>query len=149
METRSLGSLTVSLVGLGCNNFGSRVDEEQSRAVVAAALDAGVTLFDTADVYGGTRSEVLLGEALRRAGRRDQAMIATKFGAPLGEGQGSATGSGGPGGAAPAYVRAACEDSLRRLGVDAIDLYQQHVPVPSALPVAPRANGTPVPLVLP
>src|SRR6266545_569971 len=90
METRSIGSLKVSLVGLGCNNFGGRSNEEQSTAVVHAALDAGITLFDTADVYGGTRSEEYLGQAL--AGRRDEVVIATKFGMPLGgPGQGGAS----------------------------------------------------------
>ncbi len=117
METRTIGSLTVSLVGLGCNNFGMRIDEAQTKAVVDAARDAGITLFDTADVYGGTKSEVLLGKAI--AGHRDEVVIATKFGAPLGEGKS---------GASPAYVRSACEDSLRRLGTDHIDLYQLHFP---------------------
>lgn len=117
METRQIGELTVSLVGLGCNNFGSRMDDDAVATVVDAALDAGVTLFDTADVYGGTRSERLLGAALGR--RRDEAVVATKFGMPAGD---------GPGGAAPAYVRSACEASLRRLGTDRIDLYQLHVP---------------------
>ena len=117
MESRSIGSLSVSLVGLGCNNFGMRMDLDRTRAVVDAALDAGITLFDTADVYGGTKSEEFLGQAL--GNRRDQVVIATKFGAPLGEGKQ---------GAAPAYVKAACEDSLRRLGTDRIDLYQLHMP---------------------
>ena len=117
METRSLGSLTVSVVGLGCNNFGARMDDADVDAVVGAALDAGITLFDTADVYGGTRSEELLGQALR--GRRDRAVVATKFGMPVAEGKA---------GAAPAYVQSACEDSLRRLGIDHIDLYQLHAP---------------------
>jgi aryl-alcohol dehydrogenase-like predicted oxidoreductase len=107
-----------STVGLGCNNFGGRCDEEQSTAVVNAALDAGVTMFDTADVYGDSRSEEFLGRALAKAGRRDDVVIATKFGAALGEG----------GGGRPEYVRSAAEASLRRLGTDRIDLYQQHVP---------------------
>jgi len=118
METRQIGSLTVSLVGLGCNNFGMRIDEEQSADVVRAALDEGITLFDTADVYGGTKSEELLGRALGK--RRDEAVVATKFGAPLGE--------EGTGGAKPDYVKRACEASLRRLGMDRIDLYQLHFP---------------------
>jgi aryl-alcohol dehydrogenase-like predicted oxidoreductase len=96
-----------------------RIDEDRSREVVHAALDAGIDFFDTADVYGGTRSEEYLGRAL--AGRRDEAVVATKFGSPLGEG----------GGASPAWVAQACEDSLRRLGTDRIDLYQLHVPDPS------------------
>src|SRR2546430_13444291 len=81
MEMRKLGSLEVTLVGLGCNNFGMRIDEERSAAVVHAALDAGINVFDTADVYGGTRSEQYLGKAL--AGRRDEVVIATKFVAPI------------------------------------------------------------------
>ena len=78
METRRIGSLEVSLVGLGCNNFGMRIDDEASARVVHAALDAGITFFDTADIYGATQSEVFLGRAL--AGRRDAAVVATKFG---------------------------------------------------------------------
>ena len=117
METRRIGSLEVSLVGLGCNNFGMRIDEDESREVVKAALDAGITLFDTADIYGGTRSEEFLGRALD--GKRDDLVIATKFGAPVGEGLA---------GAKPEYVTTACEASLRRLGADHIDLYQLHMP---------------------
>lgn len=117
MESRTIGSLSVSLVGLGCNNFGGRIDADQTQAVVDAAIEAGITLFDTADVYGATKSEELLGRAI--GGRRDQVVIATKFGAPVGEGKQ---------GAAPDYVKAACEDSLRRLGTDRIDLYQLHMP---------------------
>jgi aryl-alcohol dehydrogenase-like predicted oxidoreductase len=119
VQTRSLGPLDVSLVGLGCNNFGRRIDAEATERVVRTALDAGITLFDTADVYGDGRSEELLGGAL--AGRRDEAVIATKFGMPLDEDRR---------GAHPDYVRAACDDSLRRLGVDHIDLYQLHRPDP-------------------
>ena len=107
----------VSLVGLGCNNFGMRCDEEQSRAVVAAALDEGITLFDTADSYGGTTSEEYLGRAL--GSHRDEVIVATKFGSPH---------SGLPGGASPEYVRQAADASLRRLGTDRIDLYQLHFP---------------------
>jgi aryl-alcohol dehydrogenase-like predicted oxidoreductase len=117
METRSLGSLEVGLVGLGCNNFGMRMDAGQVQAVVDAALDAGVTLFDTADIYGGTESERLLGAALGT--HRDDVVVATKFGAPVGEGLA---------GAAPDYVKAACDASLARLGTDRIDLYQLHFP---------------------
>ncbi len=117
METRSIGSLTVSVVGLGCNNFGSRLDQDATTEVVRAALDAGITLFDTADIYGATKSESYLGVAL--GARRDEVVVATKFGMPVAEGKA---------GAAPAYVRAACEDSLRRLGTDRIDLYQLHAP---------------------
>jgi aryl-alcohol dehydrogenase-like predicted oxidoreductase len=118
METRAIGSLKVSLVGLGCNNFGMRCDEARSTAVVHAALDAGITFFDTADVYGGTLSEQFLGRAL--AGRRDEVVIATKFGMPL--------GGEGEGGASASWIERAAEGSLRRLGTDHIDLYQQHVP---------------------
>ena len=118
MEIRSIGSLDVSVVGLGCNNFGRRIDEDRSRAVVDAALEAGITFLDTADVYGDTRSEEFLGRILR--GRRDGVVIATKFGMAIDDDR--------PGGAAPAYVRTACEASLRRLGTDAIDLYQLHKP---------------------
>jgi aryl-alcohol dehydrogenase-like predicted oxidoreductase len=119
METRRIGSLDVTLVGLGCNNFGGRLDEPQSVAVIEAALDAGITFFDTADVYGGTRSEEILGRALR--GRRDRVLIATKFGIALDDERK---------GASPAYVRRAVEDSLRRLRTDRIDLYQVHRPDP-------------------
>jgi aryl-alcohol dehydrogenase-like predicted oxidoreductase len=118
METRAIGSLKVSVVGLGCNNFGMRCDETQSTAVVHEALDAGITFFDTADVYGGTLSEQFLGRAL--AGRRDEVIVATKFGMPLG-GEGEA-------GASAAWIERAAEGSLRRLGIDCIDLYQQHAP---------------------
>ena len=119
METRRIGPLDVSLVGLGCNNFGRRIDADATREVVHTALDAGVTLFDTADVYGHGQSEEMLGAAL--AGRRDEAVIATKFGMALDDHRR---------GAHPDYVRSACEDSLRRLGTDRIDLYQLHQPDP-------------------
>ena len=107
METRRIGSLTVSLVGVGCNNFGMRIDEAESAAVVHAALDAGVTLFDTADVYGGTLSETFLGRAL--GARRHEAIVATKFGHRVDDSRR---------GARPDYVRQAVEESLRRLGTD-------------------------------
>lgn len=116
MEQRRIGSLSVSLVGLGCNNFGRRLGAEETARVVGAALDAGVTLFDTADVYGDGESERLLGKAL--AGRRDEARIATKFGHVMPDGSGTSA----------AWVREACEGSLRRLGTDRIDLYQVHTP---------------------
>ena len=121
MRYRQVGSsgLTVSVVGLGCNNFRSRMSDDAAFATVDAAIDAGITLFDTADVYGNKGgSEELLGEALR--GRRDQVVVATKFGAPMGDGE-RATGS-------RRYIRKAVEASLRRLGTDRIDLYQVHVP---------------------
>ncbi|SDT24121.1 aldo/keto reductase [Actinopolymorpha singaporensis] len=125
MRYRSLGrsGLLVSVVGLGCNNFGGRLDLAATRAVVDAALDAGVTLFDTADVYGGRGgSEELLGQAL--AGHRDEVVLATKFAGDMGYGP----VAGAPGGRA--YIRRAVEASLRRLRTDHIDLYQIHRPDP-------------------
>lgn len=119
MEKRRIGSLQVSVVGLGCNNFGWRLDADATAQVVHAALDAGVNFFDTADIYGGTKSEEYLGRALR--GRREQVVVATKFGMKVDEQRY---------GAKPAYVRQAAEDSLRRLGTDYIDLYQLHQPDP-------------------
>ncbi|MDA1077078.1 MAG: aldo/keto reductase [Proteobacteria bacterium] len=118
---RRLGKtgLYVSEVGLGCNNFGVRMDELATERVVHAALDQGITLFDTADVYGEQRSEVYLGKALQ--GRRDQAIVATKFGSPVGPGNLNRGGS-------RRYVRAAIEASLARLNTDYIDLYQIHFP---------------------
>jgi aryl-alcohol dehydrogenase-like predicted oxidoreductase len=126
MESRDLGPLEVSVVGLGCNNFGRRIGESESAEIVAAALEAGVTLFDTADVYGDGESERVLGRAL--GGRRDGAIIATKFGSRMGEDPQRA-------GACPAWVRRAAQDSLRRLGTDTIDLYQLHTPDPE-VPIA-------------
>ena len=122
MRERPVGSsgLVVSVVGLGCNNFGWRVDADAALAVVDAAIDAGVTLFDTAESYGGGESEVFLGRAL--AGRRDQAVIATKFG--WGRGRDDHELARG----APDHVRQAIEGSLRRLGTDYVDLYQYHRP---------------------
>jgi aryl-alcohol dehydrogenase-like predicted oxidoreductase len=117
METRTIGSFDVSVVGLGCNNFGMRIGRRETVAVVDAALNAGINFFDTADIYGGAKSETYLGEAL--GSRRDEIVLATKFGAPY---------EGHEGGASPAYIRTAVEDSLTRLGTDRIDLYQQHVP---------------------
>jgi len=124
MRTRQLGEsgLTVSVVGVGCNNFGSRMDDDTVTPTVLAALDAGITLFDTADIYGNRgRSEELLGQALR--GRRDEAVVATKFGADMADGT-VARGS-------RRAVRRAVEASLRRLGTDWIDLYQLHEPDPN------------------
>jgi aryl-alcohol dehydrogenase-like predicted oxidoreductase len=120
LETRRIGSLEVSAVGLGCNNFGWKLDEHATAAVVHAALDAGITFFDTADIYGSTQSEAFLGRALGT--RRDHAVIATKFGMAVDDRRR---------GARPEYVRQACEDSLRRLGTDRIDLYQLHQPDPN------------------
>jgi aryl-alcohol dehydrogenase-like predicted oxidoreductase len=128
MDFRPLGNsgLLVSVVGLGCNNFGGRIDLDASRAVVERALDEGITLFDTADIYGGQgRSEEILGQLLE--GRRDDVVLATKFGHQDGDmGYGPAAGSGG----GRAYVRRAVEASLRRLRTDHIDLYQLHTPDP-------------------
>jgi aryl-alcohol dehydrogenase-like predicted oxidoreductase len=124
MRYRQLGSsgLTVSTVGLGCNNFGGRVDLDASRPVVDAAIDAGITLFDTADIYGRRGgSETILGELL--AGRRDEVVLATKWGGDMGTGPEMARGS-------RRYIRRAVEASLRRLRTDYIDLYQHHLPDP-------------------
>ena len=124
MELRALGSLRVSVVGLGCNNFGMRIDAAATERVVHAALDAGINFFDTADIYGGTKSEEFLGRALAR--RRDRAIVATKFGMAVDQKRR---------GARPEYVRQALEDSLKRLGTDYVDLYQLHQPDPDA-PIA-------------
>jgi aryl-alcohol dehydrogenase-like predicted oxidoreductase len=117
VETRRIGSLEVSAVGLGCNNFGGRLDETRTREVIDAALDAGVTLFDTADIYGETLSETFIGRAL--GGRRDRVVLATKFGGWT---------NGDIAGASAAVVRSSLEASLRRLRTDRIDLYQLHTP---------------------
>jgi aryl-alcohol dehydrogenase-like predicted oxidoreductase len=125
MEHRALGKsgLQVSVVGLGCNNFGMRVDAAQTEAVVRRALDEGVTLFDTADIYGGRgKSEELLGQALGE--RRKDAIVASKFGMPMGDGPYMHGGS-------RRYIMNAVEASLRRLGTDYIDLYQIHQPDPA------------------
>jgi aryl-alcohol dehydrogenase-like predicted oxidoreductase len=122
METKPLGrsGLRVSVVGLGCNNFGMRCDQAQTRAVVAKALDLGVTLFDTADVYGPRGvSEEYLGKALEN--RRADIVLATKFAMPMGDGPLMRGGS-------RRWVMKAAEASLRRLGTDYIDLYQMHFP---------------------
>src|SRR4051794_30291507 len=124
METRKIGSLEVSVLGLGCNNFGRRVDEAGTRRVVDAAIDAGVTLFDTPAIYGGTSSESFLGRILQ--GRRDRIVLATKFGMDVAPDKT---------GAAPAYIRQAVRDSLERLQTDHIDLYQLHQPDPT-VPIA-------------
>ena len=117
MKLRTLGSLRVSEVGLGCNNFGSRLDQDATTSVVLAALDAGINFFDTADIYGDLKSEVQLGVAL--GSRRDEAIIASKFGMLHDKSGVCAT---------PQYVRASCDESLLRLGTDVIDLYQLHFP---------------------
>ena len=118
--------LTVSTVGLGCNNFGGRMADQDVPAVVDAAIDAGITLFDTADVYGNAGgSETQLGKAL--GSRRDQVIIATKFGGDMRGGNGPDWGVRG----SRRYIRLAVEASLRRLGTDWIDLYQMHTPDPN------------------
>jgi aryl-alcohol dehydrogenase-like predicted oxidoreductase len=125
MQHRRIGSLSVSLVGLGCNNFGIRLNAERTAAVVDAALDAGINFFDTADVYGKTLSEEFLGRALGK--RRESVVIASKFGLPLDAER--------RGGARPEYLKRAVEESLRRLGTDRIDVYQLHKPDPE-VPIA-------------
>jgi aryl-alcohol dehydrogenase-like predicted oxidoreductase len=120
LATRPLGDsgMKTSVVGLGCNNFGRRADLDATRAVVDAALEEGVTFFDTADVYGRGTSEEFLGEVLQ--GRRDEVVLATKFGMDMGDGT-------GPRGA-PDYIRQALDASLRRLRTDVIDFYWYHRP---------------------
>src|ERR1700761_2139074 len=126
MRYQTLGDsgLLVSVVGLGCNNFGGRLDTARTRAVVDAAIDEGITLLDTAESYGGQgASERALGEVLR--GRRDRVVLATKFGG--GDmGYGPAAGAKG----SRSYIRTAVEKSLTRLQTDYIDLYQLHTPDP-------------------
>jgi len=125
MTYRQLGSsgLTVSTVGLGCNNFGARMADEDVPGVVHAAIEAGITLFDTADVYGNRGgSEVLLGKSLH--GRRGEVVLATKFGMDMGGANGPDWGVRG----SRRYIRLAVENSLLRLGTDWIDLYQLHAP---------------------
>src|SRR3954464_14869453 len=119
MHKRRIGSLEVTVVGLGCNNFGWRIHGRAPAAVVDAALDAGINFFDTADIYDTGRSEEFLGRAL--GARRRDVVVATKFGMKMDEQR--------RGGKA-AYVRRAVEDSLRRLATDCIDLYQFHEPDP-------------------
>src|ERR1035438_615239 len=116
MEFRRLGTsgLKVSEVGLGCNNLGMRIDQAATSAVVGACLDAGITLFDTADVYGGSKSETMLGEALR--GKRHEIVLATKFASPMGPGPDQRGGS-------RRYVMNAVEASLKRLNTDYLDLF--------------------------
>src|SRR5262249_8904875 len=123
MELRNLGrsGLRVSLVGLGCNNFGWRIDLDASRAVIHKALDLGINLFDTADMYGDGASEEMLGRGL--GGRRKDVIVATKFAAAF------SGVSGGPFGSR-SYIMSAVEASLRRLRTDWIDLYQYHWPDP-------------------
>lgn len=126
MQTRTLGrhGPPVSVIGLGCNNFGRRIDLDASRRVIDRAIDLGITLFDTADIYGspsGTSEEIL---GLVLGARRDKVVLATKFGASM------TGGFDGKGKASRAYIMSAVENSLRRLRTDRIDLYQLHAPDP-------------------
>ena len=118
MEMRSIGSIPVPLAGVGCNNFGRRIDEGRAKEVVDAAFEVGATLFDTADLYGSGASEEFLGKALRS--RRDEAVIVSKFG--------MRTPPDGLSGGDPVWAVRACEDSLTRLGTDRIDVYLIHTP---------------------
>jgi aryl-alcohol dehydrogenase-like predicted oxidoreductase len=120
MEKRKIGSLEVSVVGLGCNNFGWRVGADATKAVIDATLDSGINFLDTADMYGNGESEMFLAQAL--GARRKSVVLATKFGFSMGEGKS---------GASPNYVREAAEASLKRLKTDYIDLYLIHTPDPA------------------
>lgn len=124
---RTLGSsgIEVSSIGIGCNAFGARIDQAQTTAVVDAAVESGVTFFDTADIYGLGQSEEMLGHAIAR--HRDKVVIATKFGMDMNGVNGDDGGRRGT----PTYVRTAVEASLRRLQTDHIDLYQLHTPDPT------------------
>ncbi|MGN9776275.1 aldo/keto reductase [Micromonospora sp. H33] len=128
MTYRRLGDsgLVVSVIGIGCNNFGRKLDLDGTRAVVDAAFDAGINFFDTADIYGEPQggSEELLGQALK--GRREDVVVATKFGMDMHGANGPDHGARG----ARRYIMRAVEASLRRLGTDHIDLYQMHEPDP-------------------
>jgi aryl-alcohol dehydrogenase-like predicted oxidoreductase len=121
VSTRPLGhsGIQVSVIGLGCNQFGGRLDKTQTKVALDAALEAGITFLDTADRYGNTHSEEFMGEALK--GRRDRVVLATKFGLDLGDGWTGPRGAGD-------YIRHAVEGSLRRLQTDALDLYWYHRP---------------------
>jgi aryl-alcohol dehydrogenase-like predicted oxidoreductase len=119
VDTRKIGDLDVTIVGIGCNNFGRRLDRAGTDAVVHAAMEVGINLFDTADVYGDGVSEEYLGKAL--GSRRDEVVVATKFGVEM-------DGDPSRSGASPRWIERAVEDSLRRLGTDRIDLYQLHRP---------------------
>ena len=121
MEQRTLGQLQVSVVGLGCNNFGMTIDAEATQEVVDAAMDAGINYFDTAESYGRGQSEVFLGQAL--GSRRAEVLIASKWGHTVSLAEGERGGD-------PAQIRRRLEDSLSRLGTDYIDHYQLHRPDP-------------------
>ena len=126
MSYRPLGAsgLMVSTVGVGCNAFGARIGQEAVTAIVDTALEVGVSLFDTADIYGSGASELTLGRALH--GRREQVVLATKFGMDMEGANGPDWGARG----SRRYIRRAVEASLRRLDTDWIDLYQMHRPCP-------------------
>jgi len=126
VEKRKIGSLDASVIGVGCNNFGGRIDETRTREVIDAALDQGINFFDTADIYADGRSEELIGRFIVDRGHRSKVLIATKFGQDM-PGQGR--------GARPAYIKRAFEASLKRLRTDYIDLYQLHLPDPD-VPIA-------------
>jgi aryl-alcohol dehydrogenase-like predicted oxidoreductase len=126
VEKRAIGSLQASVIGVGCNNFGGRIDASRTEEVINTALDQGINFFDTADMYADGRSEELIGRFLVDRGQRSQVLIATKFGNDM-PGQGR--------GARPEYVRQAFESSLKRLRTDYIDLYQLHLPDPE-VPIA-------------
>jgi aryl-alcohol dehydrogenase-like predicted oxidoreductase len=126
VEKRRIGSLNPSVIGVGCNNFGGRLDETRTREVIDAALDQGIDFFDTADIYAGGRSEELIGRFIVDRGHRSQVLIATKFGQDM-PGQGR--------GARPEYIKRAFEASIKRLRTDYIDLYQLHLPDPD-VPIA-------------
>jgi aryl-alcohol dehydrogenase-like predicted oxidoreductase len=133
MRTRSLGAEgpEVSVVGLGTNNFGARIDYEESKAVLDEAIEQGITLVDTADIYSQGTSEEFIGRALE--GRRDAVFVATKFGKEMNDNPSDSRG-------APEYIRWAVEGSLRRLRTDVIDVYQMHEPDPST-PIEETLNA--------
>lgn len=124
MDKRKIGPVDVTVVGIGCNNFGPRLDETRTKEVIDAAIDCGINFFDTADMYGRGSSEEFLGRILGK--RRQSVIIATKFGQEM-PGQGR--------GARPEYVQVACDASLKRLRTTYIDLYQLHLPDPN-VPIA-------------
>jgi aryl-alcohol dehydrogenase-like predicted oxidoreductase len=119
LDTRKIADLEATIVGIGCNNFGRRLDRSGTETVVNAAMEGGINFFDTADVYGDGASEEYLGKAL--GSRREEVIIATKFGAQLGN-------DPSRGGGSPRWIERAVEGSLKRLGTDHIDLYQLHRP---------------------
>ena len=121
MERRSLGNLSVTIVGIGCNNFGKRIDAKASARVIDAAIDIGINFFDTADSYGGGLSEEFIGKSLQH--RRSEVILATKFGQPTERAEHLSRGNAD-------WIKIAVDESLRRLGTDYIDYYQIHFPDP-------------------